>query len=258
MDAALPSVAAMTLAFPGMNPYLENPDIWPEIHAWLIVQLARSLNPRLKPKYRAAVEQRVYIDSLLVGIPDVSVFRSQQVTGQTVATSTMSRPIKVNVPMPEEIKETYLEIRQIGTGKVVTVIEVLSPKNKRPGPGRDQYNAKRSKVLESLSHLVEIDLLRNGEPLPMSGGIQSTYRILISRASSRPEAELYPFNLREPIPIFPLPLQSGDAEPAIDLNQILQEIYEEASLDLVIDYSQQPVPPVSDADFQWAQSLRNL
>ena len=60
MDAALPSVAAMTLAFPGMNPYLENPDIWPEIHAWLIVQLARSLNPRLKPKYRAAVEQRVY------------------------------------------------------------------------------------------------------------------------------------------------------------------------------------------------------
>jgi len=105
---------------------------------------------------------------------------------------------------------------------------------------------------------VEIDLLRNGEPLPMSGGIQSTYRILISRASSRPEAELYPFNLREPIPIFPLPLQSGDAEPAIDLNQILQEIYEEASLDLVIDYSQQPVPPVSDADFQWAQSLRNL
>ena len=120
--------------------------------------------------------------------------------------------------MPEEIKETYLEIRQIGTGKVVTVIEVLSPKNKRPGPGRDQYNAKRSKVLESLSHLVEIDLLRNGEPLPMSGGIQSTYRILISRASSRPEAELYPFNLREPIPIFPLPLQSGDAEPAIDFS----------------------------------------
>ena len=74
MDAALPSVAAMTLAFPGMNPYLENPDIWPEIHAWLIVQLARSLNPRLKPKYRAAVEQRVYTDPLLVGIPDVSVF----------------------------------------------------------------------------------------------------------------------------------------------------------------------------------------
>jgi hypothetical protein len=245
----------MTPAFPGMNPYLENPDIWTEVHAWLIVQLARSLNPLLKPKYRAAVEQRVYTDSLLVGIPDVSIFQSQQSQRQAVATSTLSKPIKVNVPMPEEVKETYLEIRQIGTGKVVTVIEVLSPKNKRPGEGRNQYSTKRYKVLESLSHLVEIDLLRSGEPLPMSGGVQSDYRILISRADSRPEAELYPFSLREPIPVFPLPLQSGDEEPTIDLNQVLQDIYEQASLDLVIAYGQQPIPPVTDPDFQWIQSL---
>lgn len=245
----------MTPAFPGMNPYLENPDIWTEVHAWLIVQLARYLNPVLKPRYRAAVEQRVYTDALLVGIPDVSVFQSRQRAGQTPATRMLSQPIKVNVPMPEEVKETYLEIRQIGTGKVVTVIEVLSPKNKRPGEGRNQYNAKRNKVLESRSHMVEIDLLRAGEPLPMSGGFQSDYRILISRADSRPEAELYPFGLREPIPLFPLPLQWGDEEPPIDLNQILQEIYAEAAFELVIDYGQQPIPPVPDADFQWIQAL---
>lgn len=52
----------MTFPFPGMNPYLENPALWPEVHAWLIVALARTLNPILKPKYRAAVEQRVYQD----------------------------------------------------------------------------------------------------------------------------------------------------------------------------------------------------
>lgn len=237
--------------FPGMNPYLENPVIWTEVHAWLIVQLARHLNPLLKPKYRAAVEQRVYTDALLVGIPDVSIFQSQQGKGQAAATRTLSKPIKVNVPMPEEVKETYLEIRQIGTGKVVTVIEVLSPKNKRPGEGRDQYNAKRHKVLESQSHLVEIDLLRGGEPLPMSGGVASDYRILVSRSDRRPEAELYPFDLPEPIPIFPLPLQSDDEELNIELEPILQAIYEEASLEQVIDYNQQPVPPVSEAEFQW-------
>jgi hypothetical protein len=245
----------MTPAFPGMNPYLETPDLWTEVHAWLIVQLARHLNPVLKPKYRAAVEQRVYTDSLLVGIPDVSVFQSKPGKAQATTTTTLSKPIKVNLPMAEEVKETYLEIRQISTGKVITVIEVLSPKNKRSGEGRDQYIAKRRKVLESPSHLLEIDLLRSGDPLPMSGGVPSDYRILVSRANSRPEAELYPFSLREPIPLFPLPLQPGDEEPTIDLNQVLQDIYDQASLDLVIDYGQQPVPAVTAPDFQWIQSL---
>lgn len=65
-----------------MNPNLENPSLWSEVHSWLIVELARrlsqpqaSLNPSLVPKYRAAVEKRVYLDALLVGIPDASVFQ---------------------------------------------------------------------------------------------------------------------------------------------------------------------------------------
>ncbi|MGF1566808.1 MAG: DUF4058 family protein [Nodosilinea sp.] len=247
----------MTRAFPGMNPYLESPDLWSEVHAWLIVQLARSLNPILKPKYRAAVEQRVYTDALLVGIPEVSVVQNRPDNGQAVATSTLSRPIKVSLPVSEDVKETYLEIRQVSTGQVVTVIEVLSPKNKRPGEGRDLYNAKRRKVLKSQSHLVEIDLLRSGDPLPMSGGIASDYRMLVSRADSRPEAELYPFSLRELIPRFPLPLQPGDREPSIDLNQVLGDIYDLASLDLVINYGQPPNPAVSEDDFRWIQSLLN-
>ncbi|NMF86595.1 DUF4058 family protein [Nodosilinea sp. P-1105] len=247
----------MPPAFPGMNPYLESPDLWTEVHAWLIVQLARHLNPVLKPKYRAAVEQRVYNESLLVGIPDVSVFQGKAGQTQATTTTTLNKPIRVNLPMSEEVKETYLEIRQISTGQVITVIEVLSPKNKRSGEGRNHYTAKRRKVLESHSHLVEIDLLRFGEPLPMSGSIPSDYRILISRAASRPEADLYPFNLQEPIPGFSLPLQPGDDEPTIDLNSVLQEIYDQASFELVIDYTRQPVlPPVTESSFQWIQALR--
>ena len=249
----------MQPVFTGMNPYLEQPELWSEVHFGLISALARSLNPVLIPKYRAAVEKRVYSDSLLVGIPDVTVFQSNPKVGsavtQTVTVQALSQPVTVTLPVIEEIREHYLEIRQVGTGQVISVIEILSPKNKRPGEGREQYSAKRSNILSSRSHLVEIDLLRAGEPQPMSSGIASDYRILVSRAGKRPQAELYAFNLRQPIPLFALPLESGDPEPVIDLNMRLAEVYDEAALDLVIDYGQPPLPAVAHEDWQWIQTL---
>lgn len=243
--------------FPGMNPYLENPSLWSEVYSWLIVELARSLNPLLIPKYRAAVEKRVYLDALLVGIPDASVFQQNHETEpvSAVTTGVITKPIRVTLPLTEEITERYLEIREVKTGKVVTVVEVLSSKNKRVGEGREKYLTKRQKVLNSMTHLVEIDLLRMGNFMPMDASIPSDYRILVSRANLRPEAELYPFNLRESIPQFLFPLQSGDEEPVVNLSEVLGQVYQEAALDLAIDYSQQPVPPLSESDYQWVRSL---
>lgn len=240
-----------------MNPNLENPSLWSEVHSWLIVELARSLNPSLIPKYRAAVEKRVYLDALLVGIPDASVFQqnSEAERACVVTTGVLSKPIRVTLPLTEEITERYLEIREVKTGRVVTVVEVLSPKNKRVGEGRDKYLTKRQKVLNSATHLVEIALLRTGSFMPMVEAIPSHYRILVSRANFRPEAELYPFNLRESIPQFLLPLQSGDQEPVVNLSEVLRQVYQEAALDLAIDYSEQPVPALSESDFQWVRSL---
>jgi hypothetical protein len=242
--------------FPGMNPYLENPDLWTEVHFGLISVLARSLNTVITPKYRAAVEKRVYSDSLLVGIPDVSVAQRGREPIQTKAsTETLSQPVLVTVPLTEEVQERYLEVREVGTGLVVTVLEVLSPKNKRVGEGRTKYDAKRQAILNSTANLVEIDLLRVGEPKPVSGGIASDYRILVSRSAQRPAAELYPFNLRDQIPRFLLPLEQNNEEPVIDLKQMLHQVYEEAALNLAIDYTRQPIPPVSEDDFAWIQAL---
>lgn len=246
----------MKLHFPGMNPYLENPTLWSEVHSWLIIELARSLNPSLIPKYRAAVEKRVYMDSLLVGIPDASVFQQNPETSggpNRVTTGVLTKPIRVTLPLTEEITERYLEIREVKTGKVITVVEVLSPKNKRVGEGRDKYLTKRQKILDSATHLVEIDLLRTGNFMPMVQGIRSDYRILVSRANLRPEAELYPFNVTEPIPQFLFPLQPPDEEPVVNLAEILEQVYQEAALDLAIDYSVQPVPPLSESDFLFVQ-----
>lgn len=247
----------MPSPFPGMNPYLESPALWSEVHSWLIVELARMLNLRITPKYRAAVEKRVYEESILVGIPDVSVVQ-QKVTAQVdpqASTMTLSQPVLVKLPELRATVERYLEIREISTGEVVTAIEILSPKNKRSGEGRNQYLSKRAQVLKSQSHLVEIDLLRGGDPLPMDYRKTSAYRVLVSRVEQRPVAQLYPFDLRDSFPCFTMPLRSGDQEPMVNLNELMQTVYQSAALDLTIDYHQQPVPPLEKTDFEWIQHL---
>ncbi len=254
----------MPSPFPGMNPYLEDSALWPGIHGRLIVAIADSLSPQLRPKYFVAIEERIDQttgdDRLLVGIPDVIVKNSQTVVNPKIPNVAVAvpavQPKTVTVPIPETVKERYLEVRKVGTKEVVTAIEVLSPKNKRPGEGRDAYETKRQRVLGSLTNFVEIDLLRAGEPMLVFGdGMQNDYRILVSRAENRPQSDLYAFNLPDIIPSFPLPLRTGDNEPFVDLQSLLAGIYERGSYDLVIDYSQQPVLQFSEADEAWADAL---
>ncbi len=244
--------------FPGMNPYLDSPYRWPEIHHVLISEIARTLNTQIVPKYRAAIETRVYIDTALVGIPDVYVHRrslSKDTRSSAIAVST--KPERVTIPTPCEVTEGYIEIREPSTKRVITVIEVLSPANKRVGEGRKKYLAKRETVLSSQTHFIEIDLLRQGEPMPISGGQEASYQILVSRSDERPSAERYAFNIQEPMPTILLPLDAEDAEkePLLDLKALLNQVCENTAVDIDIDYSVQPQPPVSEEDFKWVRSL---
>jgi hypothetical protein len=198
----------MPSPFPGMNPYLEHPEIWPGVHLLLIAAIAESLAPQLRPKYSVSVEVRMYEttgeQSLLVEIPDVAVQRQVQDLDREMSNiaiaEPLAKPIKVTVPVPETVRQGYLEIREVTTKEVVTVIELLSPVNKRPGRGRQSYENKRQRILSSSTHLVEIDLLRAWELMPIfANEIQSYYRILVSRGDCRPSADLYAFNLRQVI-----------------------------------------------------------
>lgn len=249
----------MPSPFPGMDPYLEHPALWPDVHQRLIVALADTLGPMLRPRYRAAVEERVYVTDaegpFFIGRPDVAV------VGPAVGPA-LSDPLAfieprvVEVPLPDHIREGYLEVRDVATGEVVTVIEVLSPTNKRPGEGRRLYEEKRLQVLGTRTHLVEIDLLRGGEPMRMWGdGRDSHYRILVSRAERRPRADLYAFTLRNPLPPFPLPLRAGDEEPTVELGVLLRALYDRAGYDLAVDYAVKPVPPLEGDDAAWANQL---
>ena len=243
-----------------MDPYLEHPQSWPNFHHRLITAIAIDLAPQLRPKYRVVVEEAIYQtqeqDSLLVGIPDVAVQKSARsaasVSSSAEAGVPIAQPLVVELPMPEVIRQGYLEIREVATSEVVTVIEVLSPTNKRPGEGRKTYEAKRQTLLASAPNLVEIDLLRQWEPLlKLPTDIRSHYRILVSACDSRPRASLYAFNLADVIPAFPLPLATGDVEPIVNLQKLVGDIYDQSGYDMVINYQDNPIPALSNEDNAW-------
>lgn len=266
----------MPSPFLGMNPYLEQPVFWSEFHNRLIVAISDALTPELRPKYYVAVETRTYTDDetdeeLLVGVPDALILSSNPAASpselrfalidplpsSSTRVAVQSRPIQVTLPMPEVVRERYLEVREVGTDAVVTVVELLSPKNKRKGQGRTAYEKKRQQVLKSLSHLVEIDLLRAGVPMAMRGSVSpSLYRILVSPEAIRPIANLYGFGLQDSIPSFPLPLKPEDGDAIVDLQTIVVGVYDRGSYDLRIDY-RQPIPPpaLSSVDQQWVDEL---
>ena len=248
----------MPTPFPGMDPYLERPDLWPNVHSSLIVAIRDDLAPRLRPKYYVAVEERLVHaagDDVLLGMrPDVAA--TQRTTlreAMAIYAGTPRGPATVEVPLPDIITEAYLELRTVEDDRVVTVLELLSPTNKRPGRGRAEYELKRLVLLGTATHLVEVDLLRADAPLPLvTPPTPADYRILVSRSHTRPLADLYAFSVRDPIPTVPIPLLPEDEEPSLDLNHLLHALYDRAGFDLRIDYGAPAVPPLTAADAAWA------
>jgi hypothetical protein len=139
--------AAHAHPFPGIDPYLERAGVWEEVHTRLIVAMADALGPQVRLKYRVGVEQLTYLAVLtpdeyeLVGKLDVLVAapRRQAQAVQATTTAVGIAPKVAQLPMPEEIIERYLEVRDVVTGEVITVLELLSPTNKLTRDGRRQY-----------------------------------------------------------------------------------------------------------------------
>jgi hypothetical protein len=251
-----------------MDPYLEHPDFWSEVHSRLIVGIADYLVPHIRPKYRVAIEKRIYYinpadrdDVLLVGIPDVTVKRQVsdpdiENLSNVAVLQPVTQPIRVKLPIPEAIQQRYLEVREMSSDRAIAALEILSPVNKRKGEGRDIYLQKRQQILTSLTHFIEIDLLRNWQPMPLLGNsVDRAYRILVSRSSDRPQADLYSLQLCDRLPCFALPLQPEDREPIIDLQAIFNDIYDRGGYDYIIDYTQDLVPPLSEAESRWVEEI---
>ncbi|MBK8431789.1 MAG: DUF4058 family protein [Chloroflexi bacterium] len=253
----------MNTPFPGMDPYLEHPSLWPDVHNRLITALADAISPTIAPNYYVGVESRAYVmapegDEFL-GRPDLAIaspipINPQPSYAQPVAVADLS-VLEVEFPYGEEINHYYLEIRTAPNHELVTVVELLSPVNKIDPRGRRDYEDKRAEIISSQTSLVEIDLLRAGQPLPLSKQVLSDYRLVINRGWKGRRGQLYAFNLANPIPAFPLPLLPQDTEPLIPLNEVLHALYGRARFDLRIDYRQPPIPPLTPAQAEWASQL---
>jgi hypothetical protein len=268
-----------------MDPYLEGRNIWPGLHHRLITAIGDALAPQVAPAYYVEVEERTYIieedmeefvgrpDVAIIAVPNVS-FKKKSLNlrnskeeeinvpsdaklygGNGVGTADASIAQTVNLPFFEKVREGYLEIRDARTHTVVTVIEVLSPSNKAPGAGRDEYETKRRNVLATLTNLVEIDLLRAGEPMEMQPLPKSNYRILVRTGWERPKARLYAFSVREEIPLTPAPLRRSEKEAVLAVGKLLSEIYDRARYDIRLNYRQPPEPPLAPEDAAWADEL---
>lgn len=254
----------MPSPFPGMDPYLEA--YWEDVHIALIMYGRDALKPLLPPNLVVRTEHRVYVQSDDDPVPrtlraDVAVrhdaaapHRTPREDGGGVAT--LPEPIVIPL-LTEPRREPFIEVRD-EAGRVITVIEVISPTNKRAGEGHEAYKQKQRLLLDSDISLVEIELVRAGPSavmLPPSRRPGAPpYCVCVKRGWDRLNAEYYPISLRERLPAIRVPLRQADEDVRLDLQPLVDRAYEFGTYD-TIDYSQPCQPSLTGDDAVWADAL---
>jgi hypothetical protein len=245
----------MPSPFPGMNPYLEHEEVWPDCHHRLIDRLAEALAEQVDPGYLVKIEEQLYVQEAPGGPhgagprADVAVKPGER---RAVAPSVavLEAPARIHLAWPDVEREAYLEVRDRSSRELVTVLELLSPTNKVRH--RDQYLRKRERVLVSTAHLVEIDLLRGGDPMPAPDRPDCDYSVTVSRAERRPEADFWPIGLRSPLPVIPVPLRAPDRDATLDLQALLHRVYDLGRYVHYV-YESRPRPALRPEDEAWAR-----
>lgn len=250
----------MSSPFPGMNPYLEQEDAWNDFHERFIPAAAEEIGRQVEPAYIVKIEQNVYVHEFpdegrtLLGRPDAFVAQSRGDLSSKGTAASLDAPAvtQLSAAIITE-RQSFLEIRDRAGRKLVTAIELLSPSNKRPGSDRQQYLHKRKQYAESGVHLVEIDLLRGGPRMPLVPLPPCDYYVVVCRAEKRRDEGIWPIRLRDPLPTIPIPLHTGDADAALDLQALLHRVYDAAGYRHYI-YDSPPEPPLPAEDAAWVEA----
>jgi Protein of unknown function (DUF4058) len=237
-----------------------------------VALLSEALQAILPRPYYAEISERVWIEvSHRLIEPDASVLRgeggsSSRENGSSAATATRSRCVVVSVPSDDR-REAFVEIyaSRADGDRLVTAIEILSPSNKTPGErGRDLYLRKQRELLESRTHLVEIDLLRSGThttAVPLEGMAELVgpfdYHVAVHRSDRFEEFVTYPFRLDEPLPEIAIPLLADDKDVVIDLQTIFHRAYDTGPYRRRVDYAGRlpAPPPLRPEQEAWATRL---
>lgn len=267
----------MSSPFPGMDPYLEAPATWRGFHHRLADEIADRLNANIGPKYYADLEiytpirtEEVHVTLPKVTYPDAAVVLTPTRGPIAPVMEAVMEAAPITAPAPilrptvgSEIRLRSVRIFLTETDELITSIELLSPYNKR-GDGLLDYRRKRTTLLVSAVHLVEVDLLRSGERAGLElvePPLEETdYVLLVNRGGELHLArlsEIWPVPLNEPLPLIPIPLQAPDADVALDLNACISGIYARAGYDWRIDYRVPvPPPPLRPEMAEWWEEMR--
>src|SRR5262249_32512988 len=205
----------MASPLPGMDPFLEEEAIWPVFHHQMVMCLYQILLPGLVDRYRARVAQRHYA------------------TQQALFTSVIR----------QEHHEDYIEIRQRSDGRLVTLLDIVSPANKTTQVGRQAYLDKRREGRSANANLGAIDLVLQGQPtldysreaLP-----EWDYIVAVSRSTQPERFEIYTTTLQKRLPRFRLPLAADDRDTVLDLHTAFTRCYEQGGFPGKIDYKRDP------------------
>lgn len=250
----------MPSPFPGFDPFLEDPAYWSDFHATFVNYWREAIADALPDAYEARIGERVYLieqepDARKLVIPDIAVSNrdSRSVSPNAADTATLD-PVTIPVTVLGGPRETYIEILHRPERSLVTVLELLSPANKSQ-PGRTEYLAKRNALLYQSVNLVELDLLRGGQRVPMARELPpGDAYYFVSRAEQRPDCHVYSWQLSHALPTLPVPLRIPDRDLLIDLAAVFTTAYERGRFYRTIDYSQLP-GQLHEAEKAWVQSL---
>jgi hypothetical protein len=222
----------MPSPFPGMDPYLEEEKLWPEFQHHLVLCLYQILLPGLVDRYRARVGQRTYV------------------TEQALFTSVIR----------EQHQEDFIEIRQRGDGKLVTLVDLVSPCNRTTDAGREAYLSTRKEARSCNGSLVEIDLVLQGTPMldySRENLPEWDYAVTVTRSTQAERHEIYTSTLQKRLPRFRLPLAADDRDTVLDLHTAFSRCYDQVNFGTRIDYSKDPPTKLTDAHRNYmAQLLR--
>jgi len=260
----------MKSPFPGMDPYIEACGLWEDFHKHLIEQIAWQLADVTPARYVVRTGERFYL--VLVEsegktahpfLPDVSVTTPRgRKKGSKKGGTALVEPIAGDKPhilrafIEEEHRETFIEIYETDPEmRLVTSIEVLSPSNKRPGTeGWNLYQRKRQSLLLGNVNLVEIDLLRGGQRMPMlDPWPDSPYTLMVERARKPYACHVWEGHFQRPLPSIPIPLAKPDPDILLSLQPLIDTIYQRFRYAQSIDYAVELTPPMSAEDSAWCR-----